>query len=406
MSWKEKSLGEIAHFQRGLTYSKKDEADTSNNIVLRATNLRLEDNSLDLSELKFLKNTIEIDEKKKVKKDSLLICLSSGSKKHLGKVAFVDDNYDAYFGGFIGQITPKEGTDSRFLYYLLVSDFYKQYISNLSDSANINNLRMDDLKAFKVPYPPISEQKRIVAALDEAFVAIDKAKENTEQNLQNAKDLFESYLQSVFEKKGDGWQENSLAEIADVEYGYTDKSTDEGDYRYVRITDIDKNGELILDNKKYINHSKEAERFLIQDRDLLMARTGATFAKVLLFKGDEPSVFASYLIRIKFNESIVNALYWYFTKTRYYWEQANNLKSGAAQPHFNGAAVKKVVFIYPKSLSEQNKLIEKFEILSIKTKKLEAIYLKKLEELEEFKKSILKEAVAGELITSKIEVSA
>ena len=305
MSWKEKSLGEIAHFQRGLTYSKKDEADTSNNIVLRATNLRLEDNSLDLSELKFLKNTIEIDEKKKVKKDSLLICLSSGSKKHLGKVAFVDDNYDAYFGGFIGQITPKEGTDSRFLYYLLVSDFYKQYISNLSDSANINNLRMDDLKAFKVPYPPISEQKRIVAALDEAFVAIDKAKENTEQNLQNAKDLFESYLQSVFEKKGDGWQENSLAEIADVEYGYTDKSTDEGDYRYVRITDIDKNGELILDNKKYINHSKEAERFLIQDRDLLMARTGATFAKVLLFKGDEPSVFASYLISLKSNFKIL-----------------------------------------------------------------------------------------------------
>jgi type I restriction enzyme S subunit len=154
-----------------------------------------------------------------------------------------------------------------------------------------------------------------------------------------------------------GWEIKSLGEIADVEYGFTDKSEEEGDYRYVRITDIDSNGELISTEKKYLKHSKEAEGFLIRDKDLLMARTGATFAKVLLYQDFEPSVFASYLIRIKFKEKFENKLYWYFTKTKSYWEQANSLASGAAQPHFNGAAVKQVVFSYPKSLPEQQRIV-------------------------------------------------
>ncbi len=154
-----------------------------------------------------------------------------------------------------------------------------------------------------------------------------------------------------------GWEIKSLGEIADVEYGFTDKSTEEGDYRYVRITDIDNNGELITTEKKYLKRSKEAEAFLLQDNDLLMARTGATFAKVLLYDDVEPSVFASYLIRIKFKEKIENKLYWYFSKTKSYWDQANSLASGAAQPHFNGAAVKQVIFSYPKSLKEQQRIV-------------------------------------------------
>ena len=155
----------------------------------------------------------------------------------------------------------------------------------------------------------------------------------------------------------DGWEINSLGDIADVQYGFTDKATEEGDYRYVRITDIDNNGELISTGKKYLKHSTEAEGFLILDNDLLMARTGATFAKVLLYQDFEPSVFASYLIRIKFKEKVENKLYWYFTKTKSYWKQANSLASGAAQPHFNGAAVKQVIFSYPKSLLEQQRIV-------------------------------------------------
>jgi len=153
------------------------------------------------------------------------------------------------------------------------------------------------------------------------------------------------------------WEIKSLGEIASVAYGFTDKAFVEGEYRYVRITDIDNNGELTTEEKKYVQYSDEAKNFLLEDEDLLMARTGATFAKVLLHQNDEPSIFASYLIRIDFNEEIANKLYWYFSKSENYWEQAIRLSSGSAQPHFNGAALKKVVFTYPKSLTEQKQIV-------------------------------------------------
>jgi type I restriction enzyme S subunit len=188
----------------------------------------------------------------------------------------------------------------------------------------------------------------------------------------------------------EGWEIKSLGEIADVEYGFTDKSVEEGDYRYVRITDIDSNGELIPTEKKYLKHSKEAEVFLIRDKDLLMARTGATFAKVLLYQDFEPSVFASYLIRINFKEKVDNKLYWYFTKTKSYWEQANSLASGAAQPHFNGAAVKQVVFSYPKSFQEQQRIVAILDDAFAKIEKAKVNAKQNIKNAQELFESYLK----------------
>ena len=259
------------------------------------------------------------------------------------------------------------------------------------------NLSLGQLKDLQIPVPPPTEQKRIVAILDEAFESIAKAKENAEKNLKNTKDVFESYLQSVFENKGDGWEEKKLGKIANFEYGYTAKSKENGDFRYVRITDIDSEGSLTNTKKVYLTSSTEAMNFIVQNNDLLMARTGATFAKVLLYEDLEPSIFASYLIRIKFKDKIENKFYWYFSKSRFYWDQANKLVSGSAQPHFNGNALGKMIFSYPKSLSEQELMIKEFDKLSQKTKKLETIYIQKLADLEELKNSILAKAFNGEL---------
>ena len=156
----------------------------------------------------------------------------------------------------------------------------------------------------------------------------------------------------------EGWEIKTLGEIASVQYGFTGKASIEGVFRYVRITDIGDNGRLIMSDKKYLDFSKEAEVFTLEDGDLLMARTGATFAKVLLYEDFEPSVFASYLIRINFHEELINKLYWYFSKSEYYWDQAKALSSGAAQPHFNGAALKRLIFKYPKSLPEQKQIVK------------------------------------------------
>jgi len=155
----------------------------------------------------------------------------------------------------------------------------------------------------------------------------------------------------------DSWKRECIGDIADLKYGYTEKALSEGEYRYVRITDINKSGELTTNNKKYVANSEEVKKYVLNDYDLLMARTGATFAKVLLFRNIEPSIYASYLIKIDFRNLIENKLYWYYSQSSQYWEQANILSSGSAQPHFNGAALKRLYFNYPESISEQKQIV-------------------------------------------------
>ncbi len=292
---------------------------------------------------------------------------------------------------------------SNFFTYYSQSRTYQFDVEAQCTGATRKRISRKKLGNIKLPLPPLPEQQRIVSILDEAFKSIDQAIANTEKNLANARELFESYLNNVFTQKGEGWVDNPLGNIASVEYGYTDKSTSDGEFRYVRITDIDDKGELTLDKKKYIKYSEEAAKFRLKDNDLLMARTGATFAKVLLYKGHEESVFASYLIRINFTVNVNNALYWYFSKSKYYWDQANSLSSGAAQPHFNGAALKQMMFSYPESTKEQMMLIYKFKLISDEVNKLDTIYKKKLSNLKELKQSILQKAFSGELTSEDIK---
>jgi restriction endonuclease S subunit len=202
-------------------------------------------------------------------------------------------------------------------------------------------------------------------------------------------------LQGVFKAKN--LEQKNLSDICDVEYGYTEKAKVYGDYRFVRITDTDENGLLTEGNKMYVNSFKEAEKYFLNNGDLLMARTGASAGNVLFFESDEKSVFASYLIRMKFKKEILSKLYWYFSKSRIYWDQVRQLSAGSAQPQFNGGALKQIIFPHPISLKEQKSIVAKLDALSAETKKLEAIYRQKLADLEELKKSVLKKAFNGEL---------
>src|SRR5689334_18880428 len=98
--WKTETLGELCEFQRGLTYAKGDEVEVSDNVVLRATNIDLATNLLNLHELRYISDKVVVPDSKKVKKGSLIFCTASGSKNHLGKVAYIDDDYGYAFGGF------------------------------------------------------------------------------------------------------------------------------------------------------------------------------------------------------------------------------------------------------------------------------------------------------------------
>ena len=113
-------------------------------------------------------------------------------------------NVDTAFGLIAGDLL-----DKKYLYYFCRSFNFK----TLDKGTTLPSLVKKDLLKILIPTPLINEQKRIVAILDLAFADIEQAHANAEENLKNARELFESYLQQVFSQRGDGWVENALGDV-------------------------------------------------------------------------------------------------------------------------------------------------------------------------------------------------
>jgi type I restriction enzyme, S subunit len=116
------------------------------------------------------------------------------------------------------------------------------------------SINKSQIQNISIPVPPIAEQKRIVEILDKAFEGIAKAEANTKQNLANARQLFDSYLNKIFRERGDEWIDKNLADIA-IEFGRgkskhrprNDKKLYGGKYPFVQTGDI-RNSDHILTN--------------------------------------------------------------------------------------------------------------------------------------------------------------
>ena len=151
------------------------------------------------------------------------------------------------------------------------------------------------------------------------------------------------------------WPKVPLAELAKLEYGFTTKANTQGDTRFIRITDISKDGTLHSKDQKFITLTDESRDFLLKKGDILVARTGATYGKTMLFEEDYPAVFASYLIRLRFSSSRVTpGYYWAFVQSNAYWCQAKALVTGGGQPQFNSNALKHILLpLPPMDIQEQ-----------------------------------------------------
>jgi type I restriction enzyme S subunit len=373
--WEIKTLGEVVEFQRGLTYSKNDEVDLSSNIILRANNIDSQSNVLDLTELKYIRDTFQIPKDKKVLKGSVLICTASGSKSHLGKVALIDDEYDYAFGGFMGQLSPKNMLYSGFLFHLLTSDDYKNFINRLSDGVNINNLKFTDLKEYSIPLPPLLEQRRIVAILDNTFESFSKAKKNAETNLRNASELFQSYL------KGLDAEKQPLGSLVGITTGKLDANAAKANGQYPFFT-------CSRDVFAIDEYAFDCEAIL------LAGNNAVGDFNVKHYKGKFNAYQRTYVITVN-KEGRVLYRYLYFQMLKSLKEfKAQSV--GAGTKFLKLGMIKDLRIALP-SLSEQTSIVATLDGLSIETKKLEAIYQKKLSDLEELKKSVLQKAFNGEL---------
>ena len=172
------ALGKVCELIRGVTYSKNDEVEKNGLKVLRANNINL-NGSLNLHDIKIISSDLKLSESKKLNKGDIFICLASGSKSHIGKVAYIKDNTNFYFGGFMGaiRINQKGQTIPQYIFYQLKSSKFNIFLRKEISGVNINNLNSKILSRYKIPLPPLEVQKQIVAEIDGYQKIIDGAKQ-------------------------------------------------------------------------------------------------------------------------------------------------------------------------------------------------------------------------------------
>lgn len=163
----------------------------------------------------------------------------------------------------------------------MTSAAYKDFIGELSDGVNINNLgSLDDLEAVPRTSSESGEQQRIVGILDKAFEGIATAKANAEQNLRNARALFEGYLWEVFGPNGKGWPTQKLGAVCEFEGGSQPPKSNfvhapkTGYVRFLQIRDFG--------SDKYITFIPESKKNrLCRNDDIMIGRYGASVGKIL-----------------------------------------------------------------------------------------------------------------------------
>ncbi len=280
---------------------------------------------------------------------------------------------------------------------------------NPSKGATISRLYNDDLRKIKIPLPPLPEQQRIVAILDQAFAAIEKAKTNAQQNLLNAKQLFESYLQGVFENKGDDWEEKTLGEVMNFFNGFAFKSKDaidDSNTQVIRMGNLYQN-KLNLERKAVFypnSFATDYEKYLLKENDLIISLTGTTGKEDYGYTVKIPQTERKLLLNqriakfeIKDEKVIERDLLFRFLLSRVFLDELYKTANGTRQANLSTETMKGLEISFPKSLNEQQKIVKKLNSLSVETKKLEGIYQQKINDLEELKKSVLNKAFKGKL---------
>jgi type I restriction enzyme, S subunit len=320
-------------------------------------------------------------------------------RPYLNKVILPD--FEGHCSTEIFPIRPKAILNKNYLFHWLIYNETVNKINATWSGATLPRANMKAVLEFEIPIPPLPEQQCIVSIIDEAFASIAKAKANAEQNLNNAKELFESYLLSVFANKSEGWEEKTLNDICEVKDGTHEspKYLKDG-IPFVTQKNIRQYG-LSFDDTKFItqaDHDKFYKRSNVAFGDILISMIGVNRGMAAIV--DDNRVFSIKNVGlIKENQMINKHFLLYYLKSSFAMKYVKYMSNGGAQEFVGLTALRAFPIPYPR-LEEQQTIVLKLDELSAETKKLETIYQQKLNDLEELKKSILQKAFNGELKTA------
>lgn len=403
--WKFKKLGDVCDFLNGFAFKSQDSINVSTVQLLRMGNL--------------YKNTLDLDRKpvfypEDFRQKYSRYCLSEGDliMSLTGTVDKEDYGYAVEVSKtdrtlllnqrIVKFINLDSGVDKTFLLYLLHSKSFLKSLYATSRGVRQANLSVLSMKKLKIPIPPLETQKRIVEILDEVFEGIEKAIANTKQNLINARELFDSYLNNIFTNKGTDWVEKKLGEVCILKSGTTlkkDLEKESGDIPYVKVADmtLEENHTQIVTSSRFLNKIDIKNNSIFPIGTIIFPkRGGAILTNKKRFTAVPICTDLNIMGVIPSNNIESKYVYYYFLNV-----DMRKLGSGSSIPQINNYDIEPLIIRFPENKKEQNIIVNKLDQLSAEVKRLEENYQRKVELLEELKQSILERAFRGELTDNK-----
>ncbi|NQW30236.1 MAG: restriction endonuclease subunit S [Ignavibacteria bacterium] len=392
--WEVKKLGDVLEIQNGYAFDSKQFSNELGTPLIRIRDIK--------SGVRTKTNfNGQFDKKYLVESGDYLIGMDGefGCYEWNGPNALLNQRV-CRLHKFTSQLHP------RFVLYGI--NKYLKAIEDVTAFTTVKHISSTQILKIEIPLPPLPEQQRIVAILDQVFAAIAKAKANAEQNLKNAKELFESYLQGVFEKKGEGWERIRLGDVCKINDGthHSPKNTAEGQFMYITAKNI-KPYHIDLTKISYLteaDHRAIFARCAPVKGDVLYIKDGATAGIAAVNTLDEEFSLLSSVALLKCSAKVLNTFLVHYMNSTIGKKNFMGYIDGAAITRITLIKMKDVCFSIP-SFTTQQTIVRDLEMLAAETSKLEGIYKSKLSDLEELKKSILQKAFAGELGSKIIEVS-
>ena len=241
--------------------------------------------------------------------------------------------------------------------------YLNDHIYSLARGTAQKNLDVPAFRNIEINYPKsLQEQQHIISIINEAFSAIAKAKANAEQNLKNSKELFESYLQGVFENGN--WEEKTVGEVAQHSLGkMLDKNKNKGILqKYLRNQSVRWFEFDLSDLTEMPFLESEKEKFTAIKGDVLICEGGYP-GRAAIWQEDYPIYFQKAIHRVRFHKAEYNEWFLYYL---FLLDRTDKLKAhftGTGIQHFTGQALNKLTIPIP-PLGKVTTLVQKLDTLS------------------------------------------
>lgn len=293
-----------------------------------------------------------------------------------------------------------EMLDHLFLFYFLGAN--RELLNDLGSGTTFKELSATNLKSVKIPLPPLEEQKRIVAVLDQAFTALDRARANAEANLADAGELFTPISADLLKQHSppSAWTRTTLEDVAELRGGYAFKSqqyTEDGEF-VLRTVNISEDGFIARGKDKYISEedAKGFSKFRLRIGDTLFVMVGATLGKIgHVSRDDLPALLNQNMWVIRPLDQRIEPQF----LTELYRETTKKVvenSRGAARSFVKRDDVRRLPVCFP-DYEEQLTILEKLEETKSNFDRLRRYYQQTLTDLADLRQSLLQRAFTGQL---------